>query len=226
MTTRSTKRINGDYHIYVPTMTIHGNLDVIGTTTTIETTNTAISDATIVLNQNEVGAGVTAVYSGIEVERGSLTNVGLRWNESLVKWQLTTDGSAWNEIATGGATISGANTQVQFNDEMNFGGDPDFTWDKNTNTLMVTNISLSGSTISTVATNKDLTLDPNGSGRLIVNAAMKLADQGSDPVASASNNFVYSKTPAAGGSGVFFVNTTYSDELVSKKKARKFALIF
>ena len=226
MTIRSTKRINGDYHIYVPTMTIHGNLDVIGATTTIETTNTAISDATIILNQNESGAGVTAVYSGIEIERGSLTNVGIRWNENTTKWQLTTDGTTYDNVATGGATISGSNTQVQFNDSMSFGGDPDFTWDKNTNTLAITNISLSGSTISTVATNKDLTLDPNGSGQLIVNAAMKLANQGSAPSSSSGNTHIYGATPDNGGSGVFYVNNTDSGELTSKLKARKLALIF
>ena len=90
----------------------------------------------------------------------------------------------------------------------------------------MSNISLQGSTISTVATNKDLTLDPNGTGAVIINATVKLANQGSDPVASSSNNYVYSKTPSVGGSGVFFVNTTDSGELVSTKKARRYALIF
>jgi hypothetical protein len=236
MTVKSTKRISGDYEIYAGanvagnysgTVRVYGNLDVVGNTTYIESTNTQIKDALITLNQGETGAGVTVVYSGVEVERGSSPNVIIRWNEGTGKWELTNDGSTYVPIALGSTSVSGADTQVQFNDGgAAFGGNVNFTYNKTTNTLTAGGVVVNNYTISTDVTNQNLVLDPNGIGAVVINATVKLADQGSDPVASASNNYVYSKTPSVGGSGVFFVNTTDSGELVSTKKARRYALIF
>ena len=108
----TTKRVSGDYNISsvdatndnvivtTHTVTVNGNLTVTGTTTSVETTNTEISDNTITLNNGESGAGVTAGTSGIEVDRGSETNVELRWNETSDKWELTTDGVSYDEIGT------------------------------------------------------------------------------------------------------------------------------
>lgn len=226
----STKRVSGNYNIYADNTIVNGNLTVMGTQTSVETTDTLIQDRFVTLNAGELGAGVTGgspPSAGIEVDRGSNPNVYIRYNESTTKWEITNDGSTYAVIATGSTSIAGSDTQVQFNDGgSGFGADSAFTFNKTTKTLTLGNITLQNSTISTVSTNGDLTIDPNGTGRIILNAAMKLANQGSDPIASSGNNYVYSKTPASGGSGVFFVNTSYSDELVSKKKARKFALIF
>ena len=68
-----TKRVSDQYTISAPTIIIDGNLTVSGSTTSVETTNSTITDNIIVLNQGETGAGITAVTSGIEIERGSLT---------------------------------------------------------------------------------------------------------------------------------------------------------
>ena len=236
MTVKSTKKISGDYEIYAGanvagnysgTVRVYGNLDVVGNTTYIESTNTQIKDALITLNQGETGAGVTVVYSGVEVERGSSPNVIIRWNEGIGKWELTNDGSTYVPIAFGSTSVSGADTQVQFNDGgAAFGGNVNFTYNKTTNTLTAGGLVLNNYTVSTNATNQNLVLDPNGIGQIIVNAAMKLADQGSAPSPSAGNTHIYSNTPSAGGSGVFYVNNTDSGELTSKLKARKLALIF
>lgn len=67
---------------------VAGNLTVQGTTTTIDTANTTIKDNVIVLNQGELGAGVTLGTSGIEIERGSSANKTLVWNESVDKWTI------------------------------------------------------------------------------------------------------------------------------------------
>jgi hypothetical protein len=56
--------------------TITGNLDVQGTVTYIESTNTTINDNVIVLNQNETNNYVTLRYSGIEVNRGTNSTYG------------------------------------------------------------------------------------------------------------------------------------------------------
>ena len=80
-----TKRVSGAYTIAATggttvdsALTVTGNLTVTGTTTTLETTNAEITDRQIVLNKGESGAGVTGVYSGIEVERGSVDNAWLK----------------------------------------------------------------------------------------------------------------------------------------------------
>jgi hypothetical protein len=60
---------------------------------------------------------------------------------------LTTDGSgtlSWTAPAGGGG-IAGSNTQVQFNDNGSFAASSDFTFNKGTNTLSVTNLSINNS---------------------------------------------------------------------------------
>ena len=81
-------------------LTVSGNLTVSGTTTSINTETLTIDDNIIVLNNNATGAPVNGQHAGIEVERGSSANVALRWNETSDKWELTTDGSAYADIAT------------------------------------------------------------------------------------------------------------------------------
>ena len=79
-------------------LTISGNLTVSGTTTSINTETVTVDDNIIVLNNNATGA--PSQNAGIEIERGSSTNVVLRWDESSDKWQITNDGSTYGDIAT------------------------------------------------------------------------------------------------------------------------------
>ena len=73
---------------------IAGDLTITGTTTSIETTNTDITDNVITLNKGETGAGVTLTTSGIEIERGSSANRSLVWTENFGgKWIVTDDAS-------------------------------------------------------------------------------------------------------------------------------------
>ena len=83
-------------------MVVEGNLTVSGTATAINTTQTTINDNIITLN-NDV-TGTPSQNAGIEVERGDSDNVALRWNESTDRWQITTDGSSYANIATGDTT--------------------------------------------------------------------------------------------------------------------------
>jgi len=55
---------------------------------------------------------------------------------------LKTDGSG--TISFGSIPASGSNTQVQFNDGGDLAGDSDFTFDKSSNTLQVTNLDVMG----------------------------------------------------------------------------------
>ena len=79
-------------------LTLSGNLTVSGTTTSINTETLTVDDNVIILNNNVTGAPTE--NAGIEVERGSSTNVVLRWNETSDKWELTNDGSTYYDIAT------------------------------------------------------------------------------------------------------------------------------
>ena len=79
-------------------LTVTGDLTVSGTTTSINTETLTVDDNIIILNNNATGA--PSQNAGIEVERGSSTNVALRWNETSDKWEITEDGSAYLEIAT------------------------------------------------------------------------------------------------------------------------------
>lgn len=76
--------------------TISGNLTVNGTTTALDTTNTVIKDKLIELGNGT--SGTPSGDAGVIVERGSSTNAGLVWDESLDKWTLCTTS------ATGGST--------------------------------------------------------------------------------------------------------------------------
>jgi hypothetical protein len=82
--------------------TITGNLTVNGTATAIHTTNTTINDNIMILN-NDV-TGTPSENAGIEIERGTSTNVALRWNETTDTWQTTNDGTTYNNIATAATT--------------------------------------------------------------------------------------------------------------------------
>lgn len=67
-------------------VTIAGDLTVNGTTTTVNSNTVEIGDNIILLNRDETGA--PSQNAGIEVERGTATNVYLRWNETSDIWQV------------------------------------------------------------------------------------------------------------------------------------------
>lgn len=75
---------------------VTGDLTVNGTTTTLNTTDLAVEDNLVILN-----SGVTASPSldaGIEIERGTSTNVSIIWNETSDKWTFTNNGSTYFDM--------------------------------------------------------------------------------------------------------------------------------
>ena len=91
---------------------IYGNLTVQGTTTSINTTDTEITDNVLVLNQGEVGAGVSRGTSGIEIARGSLFNATWKWNEATQRWEAK-EGTSLTAIAV--SEISAGNVNIANN---------------------------------------------------------------------------------------------------------------
>ena len=65
------------------TVEISGNLLVLGEQTTVNTTQLDIEDNIITLNTGETGAGVTLNQSGLRVDRGSLPDAFLLFDEDL-----------------------------------------------------------------------------------------------------------------------------------------------
>jgi len=66
------------------TLVIKGNLTVEGTTTTLDTASTVVSDPFILLNGDHTGAASEDV--GIEIERGTDINVKFGWDETNNRW--------------------------------------------------------------------------------------------------------------------------------------------
>jgi hypothetical protein len=84
-------QVNGDYNIRAKdtgTITLQagdvkvvGNLTVSGASSTVNSVNLDIKDRIITLNKGETSTGVTATYSGIEIDRGSSSRAALVFNE-------------------------------------------------------------------------------------------------------------------------------------------------
>lgn len=208
-----TKRVSGNYTISAGSftldndVTVTGNLTVTGTTNSVETTNTRVSDNIITYNQGESGSGVTAGTAGIEIDRGSLDNALLVFDESDDSFKVSTDGgSSFTALATG----SGGLNNVVEDTTPQLGGDLD----------------INGKNIISATSNMDIQLIPNGTGRVTVTSALKLNDQVSAPSSATGATLLYADTAAGGGTGVFFVDGSTSDELVSKSKAIVYGLIF
>lgn len=75
---------------------IYGNLTVEGTTTTVNSETVLIADNIITLNSNVTGT--PSENAGVEVERGTSTNVSVVWNETSDRWTFTNDGSTYHPI--------------------------------------------------------------------------------------------------------------------------------
>ena len=97
-------RVNGDYNIRAGdgakitldtgpaasggSVRVTGDLVVEGQTLNVAAANLNITDNIIKINDGETGAGITLVYSGLEVERGSLSNASLLYDETADTWLI------------------------------------------------------------------------------------------------------------------------------------------
>lgn len=93
--------VNGD-KTFGNNIVISGNLTVNGTTTTVNSTQVDIGDNIIVLNADEVGT--PSQDAGIEVERGTSTNMRLIWQESSDQWGVEVVGGAFTAFSLAGHT--------------------------------------------------------------------------------------------------------------------------
>ena len=90
------------------TVIIRGNLQVDGTTTTVNSATLSVADNEITLNSDVTGA--PSENAGIEVNRGTSDNVDIRWNEDDDKWQFTNDGTNYSDL---GGDVADASETVK-----------------------------------------------------------------------------------------------------------------
>lgn len=88
-------------------LVVTGDLTVSGTTTTVNSNEVNIGDNIIVLNSDE--AGTPTQDGGIDIERGTLTNARIAWDESEDYWVAGLVGSESKLLrANGDGVISGS----------------------------------------------------------------------------------------------------------------------
>jgi hypothetical protein len=130
------KNISSDWYITVDsgvgTIYVDGNLDVSGNITYVS--EIAVNDAFIAVAANNNG---TVTSMGLIATKVANTQwAGLRFNTITSQWEISPSVygngspiSAYETIATGNATVGGANTEVQFNNSGAFGANINLTYD-------------------------------------------------------------------------------------------------
>ena len=92
-------------------VTIAGDLTVNGTTTTVNSNTVEIGDNIILLNRDETGT--PSQNAGLEIERGTSTNVYLRWNETSDIWQVLEPDPNNSSALTAANLLTTVNFQTQ-----------------------------------------------------------------------------------------------------------------
>lgn len=100
-------------------LTVGGDLTISGSATYVNTEIVTINDNIVLLNSNE--AGTPSQNAGIEVERGTSTNVSLLWNETNDQWTLTNDGTNYQAVARKVAANVGNTVNTSFAVSHNMG---------------------------------------------------------------------------------------------------------
>jgi len=185
------KTTSGDYTVnlgpydtgnakWTGTMNVNGNLNVAGNITYVS--DIAVNDAFIVVAANNTG---TIQDMGLVATKNANTGsyAGLRFDVGTNTWQVSSsvnfDGSpvtAYTTLATGNVTVSGSNTQIQFNDGGTFGASANLTFNKVTNVFTVQgsqtlgNIGAAPSTVGNSVVIYNNTTGAAGSGLYVISS--------------------------------------------------------
>lgn len=213
------KRIDGDYNIIsvgpsdgdnvnitTHTVNVTGNLKVTGNVTYIDVEKLDVEDPFITVAANNTGTIGTAVYQqqGLVAQTSGNTFAGLRFNNGTLTWQISPDVdangapiTAYTDIGTASAgSVGGPLYSIQYHDAGNVFG---------------------GSAYYSVDV---------GNSRVTLNGHQVFGNIGTAPAAVANAVALYHNAEGAGGTGLYFRSTIEQDELVSRKKAIVFSLIF
>lgn len=178
------------------TLFVDGNLQVGGNSSVITKTDLAITDNMIILNRGETGAGVTLIYSGIEIDRGSFANVQLRFNEINDRWQVTSDGLTFANIMVDAGLGS---INIEFDPAPTLGGE------LQTNAYPI----VSGNSYP-------VSFDSN----------IAIRNTATAPDAVSNYDVIYTQAPNSGGSGLYVTNTTIQNqELATQRRNVVYSLV-
>ena len=148
-------------------VTVSGDLTVSGDTTTVSTTNTAISD-----NILELNTGISQSFNdaGIIIERGSTgNNAAIIWDESADTFVLgTTTATAGDK--SGGITIDAGSLKIA--------------------SLEVDGVTITDNVITSNSSNSDLEINANGSGSVVTDSDVTLANDKKVIFGDAGENIV------------------------------------
>lgn len=196
---KTVKRVSSDWDIYANTVTINGNLVVVGSSTSVESVNTLVYDNFITLAAGQ-GGGPT-LDAGIEIDRGSNPSVGIRWHEAAGLWQYTNDGTVWKSFSL---------TRVIEDTDPHLGGD-----------LIVNDFTI------TSDVGHDVVITSGLGGDLIIGPVVRVPQINTDPVPLAGHSTIYAKAAEAGDTGLFVSNEKVTGrELISKRKSFIYSIIF
>ena len=148
--------IDGSYHLklndnitgnrsFTGDITINGDLVVSGVTTTIESADLAIADNEIIINSGEAGAGVTLGRAGLRVDRGSLTDYLILFDETDDNFQIGADGNL-QAAATREDTPTASGVPYWNSSELRFDTDSNLIWDGSHLYVNSAEVSVSGHT--------------------------------------------------------------------------------
>jgi hypothetical protein len=127
----------------------NGDVLFIGANGAVEPIGGKRTPGTLTANQALV-ANSTSGIDKVIVANLQPTFVYANGASGTVGQVLTSNSSGGLYWSAPAATTAGANTQIQFNDSGALAGDADFTFDKTTNTLTVTNIAANGASLTSV----------------------------------------------------------------------------
>jgi len=223
-----TKRIDGDYNIIALNQTpnnddtgfatvfidtnlvnIDGDLQVNGQATFIQKEDVEISDNIIILNKGETGSGVTTTFSGIEIDRGSANKADLLYNDVLDQWTVDLGDTIRKNVLVALPSQGPALHNIVEDLTPQLGG-----------SLDVNNFPINATA------NNDIILSTSGTGLIEVNGPLLLSGTASPGPVSANEALLVTGTDTGGGTKIHFENDTDTGELISKRKAIVFALIF
>ena len=179
------KNTSGDYTItgdnglgiftvnYANTV-FNGNLTYTGNLTTVDDFITVAANNTGVITD-----------MGLLAQANTTHFAGLRFNTTANVWQISSSVysngapvTAYANIATGHATVAGANTNIQFNSSGNFGGTANLTFDQATNKLTIQgheafgNIGTTPALVSNSVVVYNKAVGSGGTGLYVVSASV------------------------------------------------------
>jgi len=179
-------------------VSIFGNLLVVGNQTNIGSVETLISDNFITLAAN-VTSGTPVLNAGIQVSRGDSPKAAIQWTEQLNKWQMTYDSVLYRDIMS----------RVADDPTPTLGG----------------HLNLAGYEIRS-SPGENIVLVP-GNAPTGSNAGVQISHSVTNVLPAVNDaTVVYSKAPGAGAAGLYVSNSSVLNaELITKRKALIFSLV-